>query len=88
MATKKRMSGSYGPRYGKTIRKLVQEATDKAHDTYECPTCSKKAVVRVSTSIWECKSCEAKYSGGAYQFTTGASRIIKQALEKPQKSHE
>ncbi len=68
MATKKvGSSGRFGVRYGKKIRKKIAEIETKQKRKHKCPYCSKFKVQRVSAGIWECKGCNAKFSGRAYE---------------------
>lgn len=58
-------AGRYGVRYGRKTKEAIKEIEKKWK--YECPVCSKKTVVRVAAGIWQCKKCNAKFAGGAYQ---------------------
>ena len=65
-------TGRYGPRYGATIRKRVRLIEEKMKVTkIKCPKCETKgSVSRISTGIWYCKKCDAKFTGGAYYIDT------------------
>ncbi len=66
-------SGKFGPRYGFTLRRQYAEVDAKVRQQYQCPTCGAVKVKRVSTAIWECRRCGAKFAGGAYiPVTAGA----------------
>ena len=73
-------------RYGRRIRKLVNEALRNKNKRYECPKCGKIKVKRRGSSKWECSSCGAVIAGGAYTLTTApgetAKRIIESKIEK------
>lgn len=44
---------------------------EKMKGELKCPRCQTKgAVHRVSTGIWYCRKCGAKFTGGAYDLTT------------------
>ncbi len=59
-------AGRFGVRYGKRIKKRVLEIENKQKQRHKCEFCSKKTVKRVSTGIYECTSCKAKFTGRAY----------------------
>lgn len=60
--------GKFGAGYGKSIRNEVLAAEAKYKKPYNCPSCSRVALWRVSTGIWKCSKCSAKYAGGAYEW--------------------
>ncbi len=59
-------TGRLGPRYGTKVRKLVLEVEHRLQQRYKCPSCGAVKVKRVSTSIWQCRRCGAKFAGTAY----------------------
>ncbi|MEM2115592.1 MAG: 50S ribosomal protein L37ae [Candidatus Woesearchaeota archaeon] len=59
-------SKRFGARYGLRIRKRVDEVERLSRKTYRCPYCGKIAVKRVAVGIWQCKSCNSKFTGYAY----------------------
>ncbi len=66
------IAGKYGTRYGSVLRKRTKAILTKMHskDT-KCPRCQTKgSIQRISTGIWYCKKCEAKFTGGAYDIVT------------------
>jgi large subunit ribosomal protein L37Ae len=69
-------------RYGRRIRNLVDAATLKKKDAYECPKCGKKSVKRVSYALWGCRSCGARVAGGAYSLSTATGQTAKRMLSK------
>ncbi len=81
--TKKvKMAGRFKARYGLRIRRSLVEIEVLQRQRYVCKRCGKKAVKRVGTAIWECKSCGYKFAGGAYIPVTSASKIVEQAMSK------
>ncbi|MEM3422389.1 MAG: hypothetical protein QXF35_03640 [Candidatus Bilamarchaeaceae archaeon] len=62
-------------KYGARIRKLYDAAIKAKNTRYECPKCHKKNLRRKGTALWECKSCEARFAGGAYSFRTEVGEI-------------
>ncbi|HIQ50961.1 MAG TPA: 50S ribosomal protein L37ae [Nautiliaceae bacterium] len=59
-------AGRLGARYGLKIRKRVSEIEFIQRKKHKCPYCSKKAVRRIAYGIYYCKSCDSKFTGGAY----------------------
>lgn len=69
--------GRYGARYGSTLRKKVKEVLEKRYAPHICPFCAHRGkVVRISTGIWICKKCGAKWTGGAYTPRTELSKTF------------
>ena len=59
-------SGKFGARYGVVVRNRVKTIEANQKKSHECPVCHHAAVKRVSSGIWACKHCGAKYAAGAY----------------------
>lgn len=59
-------AGRFGVRYGRKIRQKICEVESKQKGWHKCPYCHKQKVKRVSSGIWACKKCGAKFSGRAY----------------------
>jgi large subunit ribosomal protein L37Ae len=57
-----------GPRYGRRIRLRLGLIEKDQRTSYKCPYCSAVKVKRVSVGIWECKKCNAKFTGKAYKL--------------------
>ncbi len=74
------LTGRFGPRYGTKVRKLVLEVERKLRQRYRCPSCGAVKVKRVSTSIWQCRRCGAKFAGAAYSPSALASPAESKAL--------
>jgi len=68
MGNKKKIgsAGRFGVRYGRKIRQKVSYIEAREKKKYECPKCHKKKVKRLSSGVWQCKSCEIKFGGKAY----------------------
>ncbi len=65
--TKKvKSAGRFGSRYGLSIRQKIIDVENKQKGWHKCPYCNKKRVKRISTSIYQCKSCNVKFTGKAY----------------------
>ncbi len=70
-----------GSRYGRTIRKKESKVLEVQRAKHGCPTCGKKKVKRISNAIWYCKSCCAKFAGGAYAPETAVGETARKFLE-------
>ncbi len=42
---------------------------------YKCSRCGKANLKRISTGIWQCKSCTATFAGGAYSPITPGGEV-------------
>jgi ribosomal protein L37AE/L43A len=62
-------------KFGARLRKLYDAAIDSKNTLYECPKCHKKKVRRQGNALWRCKSCNAKFAGGAYSFHTEVGEV-------------
>ncbi len=72
MTKKVGISGKFGPRYGSTVRKRYNSIMVKMKSKKtKCPRCETVGTVRrLSTGIWHCRKCDAKFTGGAYYIET------------------
>jgi large subunit ribosomal protein L37Ae len=59
-------SGRFGARYGVVVRNRVRDIEKTRHAAHECPSCHRDSVSRVSSGIWHCSKCNAKFAAGAY----------------------
>ncbi len=65
------ISGKFQARYGSVVRKRYRQIMEKMKGKIKCPRCQTKGSVhRISTGIWHCKKCDAKFTGGAYYIET------------------
>lgn len=72
MAKKKTQSKStkrFGPRYGRTVKAKVAKIETMQKKSYKCPTCNYEKVQRVSSGIWNCSKCNAKFTSKAFSVT-------------------
>ena len=68
MRTKKVASaGRFGARYGKRIRQQITDIERKQRQWQKCPYCLKPRVRRLSVGIWQCRSCNSKFTNKAYE---------------------
>jgi len=71
------IAGRYGARYGTTLRKRIRDVLAKRYFPHTCPFCAHKGGVRrISTGVWVCKKCGAKWAGGAYIPRTELSKTF------------
>lgn len=79
-------AGRFGCRYGRFVRKRVNEMEKVSGALHRCLRCDTVAVQRRGTGIWECRKCGFKFAGGAYVPQTPihnvALRTIERALQK------
>lgn len=73
------MSGK-GVRYGAEIRKQEGKVMAAKRASYACPQCGKQAVRRTSNSLWQCKSCQSTFAGGAYSLSTPSGEVSARLL--------
>lgn len=65
------ITGKYAARYGSTLRKRTRLILEKMKGDIKCPRCETKGSThRISTGIWHCKKCNARFTGGAYYIET------------------
>ena len=75
-------SGRFGCRYGRFVRKRVNDIEKISHALHRCPKCDMESVARKGTGIWECRKCGYKFAGGAYQPTTPTMKIAQRAIDR------
>ena len=59
----------FGARYGRKTKLKFSKIEAEQRKLHKCPYCSKIAVKRVALGIWQCRKCNAKFSGKAYSIT-------------------
>lgn len=60
-------AGRYGVRYGRKTKEIVKQIEKKQKQKHECPCCRKKSVIRIAAGVWQCRKCNTKFAGGAYE---------------------
>ena len=65
-STKYGSTKRFGTRYGHTLKNKLGKIEAHQKQKHECPYCSKPKVKFISVGIWECKKCNAKFTGKAY----------------------
>ena len=73
-------SGRFQARYGVRARTQIRNVEIQQRIKHNCPKCGHRNVKRVSTGIWECKKCGAKFAGGAYLPRTESGQNIEKIL--------
>jgi len=72
----KRFGARYGPR-----NKIKFDKIEKVQRSYQkCPYCNYMKVKRLSTGIWKCRKCNAKFTGKAY--------IVKERMQVAEEESE
>ncbi len=67
MALKKLGSaGRFGARYGRKTKHKINAVEKIQHAKHKCPFCRRTGIKRLSSGIWYCCKCDAKYAGKAY----------------------
>jgi len=75
-------SGRFGPRYGRFIRKRINQLEQVSRANHACPRCDQVAVRREGTGIWACRKCEFKFAGGSYVPETPVMRVAARSIER------
>ena len=75
-------AGRFGCRYGRFVRKRVADIEAISRSLHRCPKCDMQSVRRKGTGIWECRKCNYKFAGGAYQPQTPAMKVAKRAIDR------
>jgi large subunit ribosomal protein L37Ae len=65
------LTGRFGVRYGRGIKKRFMEIEKPQKSVKTCPRCLKAGLRRLSPGIWYCKKCGLKFAGRAYEPGTG-----------------
>ena len=72
----------FGARYGRKTKLKFSQIETEQRKLHKCPYCNKIAVKRASVGIWQCKKCDAKFTGKAYSVTKRV--LAKEAEELPE----
>lgn len=59
----------FGSRYGKRNKELFIKVEKIQRQKKQCPYCNKIAVKRVAVGIWQCRKCNVKFTGKAYDIS-------------------
>ena len=73
--------GRFGPRYGTRDRVRFRDVEVRQKKYHTCPSCGHAKVKRVSTSVLQCRKCEAKFAGGAYYPQTDGAVTVQKIIQ-------
>ena len=59
----------FGARYGRKPKLKFSKIETEQRKLHKCPYCNKVAVKRVAMGIWNCRKCNAKFTGKAYSVS-------------------
>ena len=82
MKKKVNLAGKYGARYGWGLKKKIINIEQMSHSKYVCPKCNRMNVKRVSAGIWQCRKCNVKIAGGAYNVKTSSTEMIEKIFAR------
>lgn len=81
--TKKvKSAGRYGAKFGVGLRKRLVKVESKQKKKVKCPKCGFKKIKRLAIGIYNCKKCNAKFSGGAYFPNTLSGTIVRKMVSQ------
>ncbi|MBW2979406.1 50S ribosomal protein L37ae [Candidatus Woesearchaeota archaeon] len=66
MVSKLGSAKRFGARYGKTVKERFAKIEALQRAKHKCPYCSAVRVKRIAAGIWQCRKCNAKFTGKAY----------------------
>ncbi|PLW79919.1 50S ribosomal protein L37ae [Candidatus Woesearchaeota archaeon] len=67
MAKKSTLSTKkFGPRYGRTTKAKYAKIDSMQKASYKCPYCNHVKVKRENLGIWQCGTCNSKFTSKAY----------------------
>ena len=75
-------AGRFGTRYGVVVRNRVRNIDKMRTADHECPRCHRNGVNRVSSGIWQCRTCDAKFAAGAYSPVSKKAPIVVSSAEQ------
>jgi large subunit ribosomal protein L37Ae len=69
-------AGSFGPRYGSSVRKRWTELMIEYKKPKLCPKCGTVGrVKRIKSGLWVCRKCGNLFAGGAYVTMTPIGKM-------------
>ena len=69
----------FGTRYGRKPKIKFSKIETEQRKLHKCPYCNKIAVKRLALGIWNCRKCNAKFTGKAYSVS---KKIITKEAEE------
>ena len=75
----------FGPRYGTKPKYLFAKIEKEQRKKHKCPYCNNVQVKRIAVGIWQCRKCDAKFTGKAYSISKKitAEDNVKEEAEMP-----
>jgi large subunit ribosomal protein L37Ae len=74
----------FGARYGRTLKLRLAKVESVQRGKHKCPYCNSLKAKRLSTGIWHCRKCNAKFTGKAYSI----EQVIKTKKEPREEKKE
>ena len=59
----------FGPRYGAKTKHTFAKIEKEQRKFHKCPYCNAAKVKRLVMGIWNCRKCNAKFTGKAYSIS-------------------
>lgn len=56
----------FGVRYGRTVKFKLAQVEKKQKKLQYCPYCNKEKAKKIAMGIFECRKCNAKFTGKAF----------------------
>ena len=84
----------FGARYGRTPKMRFGRIETEQRKLHKCPFCSQVKVKRISAGIWQCRKCDAKFTGKAYTITKKkkvsplSEEVVEEILEEDKEEEE
>jgi large subunit ribosomal protein L37Ae len=78
----------FGPRYGRTVKHKLAKIEAVQKGKHKCPYCHAMKAKRLSTGIWHCIKCGAKFTGRAYSLKDVAVKAEEIKEEKQEAKGE
>jgi len=75
-------TGRFGSRYGVGIRKRILKVEEKQKKLDVCPFCGFSKIKRQAAGLFQCKKCDAKFTGGAYESETLIGKAVKKMVSQ------
>ena len=78
----------FGARYGRKPKLKFSKIETEQRKLHKCPYCNKIAVKRLSMGIWNCRKCNAKFTGKAYSVSKIIIPKEERLVEEPEAVNE
>lgn len=77
-------TGRYSARYGVGVKKRVLAVENRAKVPVACPFCGFSKTKREAAGLFNCRKCDAKFTGGAYESQTLIGKTINKMVSQKQ----